>query len=412
MRILYLRTRFVFGLKAGGSVTHTSGVINAIADKNEIKVMSNDVLPGLRVPYEILKPKPLKWLPIAIREFLYNMRLVRHCSSNFNESAIYQRLSGYSIAGAKLSRRFKVPFILEYNSSSAWSLKNWSKLQSWKSLSGFVMNTFKYLIEIPLAKWVERYNLKNASVVVVVSEELRSQLEQKGVQRERIVFYPNGVDPEVYNPERDGTAVREKLGLNDSLVMGFIGSFGQWHGTDVLAEAIVEFYELYPQFIHKVRFVLIGDGLMMETVKQILKGLRNREDVILTGMIPQDEAVDYLAACNILLSPHKPNPDGTRFFGSPTKLFEYMALGKGIVASDLEQIGDILQDGINARLVEPGDPIALAKAIYKAALDPEAMKNMGLHARRDVLEKYSWERHVDQILKGLKKDHLTSKTRE
>ncbi|MCB9244833.1 MAG: glycosyltransferase family 4 protein [Flavobacteriales bacterium] len=412
MRILYLRTRFVFGLKAGGSVTHTSGVINAIADKNEIKVLSNDVLPGLRVPYEILKPKPLKWLPMAIREFLYNMRVVRHCSSNFNESAIYQRLSGYSIAGAKLSRRFKVPFIIEYNSSSAWSLKNWSKLQSWKSLSGFAMNTFKYLIEIPLAEWVERYNLKNASVVVVVSEELRSQLEQKGVQRERIVFYPNGVDPEVYNPERNGTAVREKLGLNDSLVMGFIGSFGQWHGTDILAEAIVEFYELYPQFIHKVRFVLIGDGLMMETVKQILKGLRNREDVILTGMIPQNEAVDYLAACNILLSPHKPNPDGTRFFGSPTKLFEYMALGKGIVASDLEQIGDILQDGINARLVEPGDPTALAKAIYEAALDPEAMKNMGLHARRDVLEKYSWERHVDQILKGLKKDHLTSSTRE
>lgn len=411
-RFLYLRTRFVFGLKAGGSVTHTSGVVNALAEKYEVEVISNDELPGVRVPFTVLKPKRVKWLPVAIEEFLYNRKIINTCRRNFNFDVIYQRLSGYSISGAKLASEFGVPFILEYNSSSAWSLKNWSKLNSWKSLSGFFLNTFKYLIEIPLAEWVERYNLRNATVVVVVSEELRAQLEQKGISKERIVFYPNGVDPNIYHPERSGLSVREKLGLNNVPVMGFIGSFGQWHGTDILAEAIVEFFNIYPQYKHKVRFLLIGDGLMMATVKQILSQLDNREDVLLTGMIAQEEAVDYLAACDILLSPHKPNPDGTPFFGSPTKLFEYMALGKGIVASNLEQIGDILQHGINAHMVTPGNPHALAEAIYQAVINPDEMRKMGIQARKDVLEKYTWERHVDGILSGLDRHQRISNTLE
>ena len=66
-----------------------------------------------------------------------------------------------------------------------------------------------------------------------------------------------------------------------------------------------------------------------------------------------------MAACDLLASPHVPNSDGTPFFGSPTKLFEYMAMGKGIIASDLDQIGEVLEHDHTAWMVKPGDAESL-----------------------------------------------------
>ena len=77
--------------------------------------------------------------------------------------------------------------------------------------------------------------------------------------------------------------------------------------------------------------------------------------VKLTGLLERDQALRMLAACDVCVSPHVPNPDGTPFFGSPTKLFEYMGLGKPIVASDLDQIGEVIDHERNGLLVPPGD---------------------------------------------------------
>jgi len=406
MKFLYFRTRFVFGLTAGGSVTHTSGVVNALAEKGNIRVYSNDDLPGVKPDYEIHRPRSPKFLPVAFREFLYSLSVIFKVKVDQGTNAIYQRLSGYSFCGAYLAKKSKVPFILEYNSSTAWGLRNWSKQNSWRSLSGFFLNLYKYLFEIPVADRLENYNIQNAAVIVVVSEELKRQLVERGVDPGKIAFYPNGVDPEVYKPGIDGSAIRQKLGISkDEVVYGFIGSFGQWHGVDVLADSIARYFKR-PDASKNCRFLLIGDGYTMPQVKEHLKDLDDPEKVILTGMIPQYEAVNYLSACNFLLSPHKPNPDGTKFFGSPTKLFEYMALGKGIIASELEQIGHILKHGETAFMVEPGDPESLADAFQWALSHPVEMDEFGVKAREKVLADYTWTSHVHEILSTLSAQNI------
>ena len=171
-----------------------------------------------------------------------------------------------------------------------------------------------------------------------------------------------------------------------------------WHGGEVLAQAIAHFAREYPEYRSKVRFLLIGDGQRLPAVKQIIAEGGLSTWVVLPGAIPQDEGPRYLAACNILVAPQIPNPDGSPFFGSPTKVFEYMAMGKGIVASDLDQIGEVLTHEQTAWLVRPGDVRDLMGGI-KTLLDDGALRRrLGKAARTHVVQNYTWLAHTRRIV--------------
>src|SRR5262249_57250554 len=135
-----------------------------------------------------------------------------------------------------------------------------------------------------------------------------------------------------------------------------IGTFGPWHGAEVLADAFGRLLAAHPEYRDRARLLLIGDGSRKGQVTEALGRHGATEAAVLTGLVPQAERPKYLAACDLLASPHVPNADGTPFFGSPTKLFEYMAMGRGIVASDLDQIGEVLRHDPTAWLGRPGSP--------------------------------------------------------
>ena len=204
--------------------------------------------------------------------------------------------------------------------------------------------------------------------------------------------------------------------------MTFVGTFGQWHGAEILAKAIRYLSENEANWLEEnnVHFMLVGDGLKMPDVKKELdNGIAHRY-VTLTGLVEQAKAPLYLAASDVLVSPHVPNEDGSRFFGSPTKLFEYMAMGKGIVASELEQIGDILSPGLKinaiiknnptigddmvAVLTTPGNVADLICGIRFLVEHPDVSGILGENARQKVLNHYTWQHHVDAILSGLNKN--------
>lgn len=100
-------------------------------------------------------------------------------------------------------------------------------------------------------------------------------------------------------------------------------------------------------------------------------------------------------------SPHVPIADGTRFFGSPTKLFGYMAMGRAIVASDLEQIGQILEHDRTAWLVPPGDVGALADGLRLLAGDAARSARLGAAAREVAVACHTWREHTRRIIEAL-----------
>jgi len=276
-----------------------------------------------------------------------------------------------------------------------------------------------------VAQRIEDVNLRHAHLIVVVSDVLRDELLGRGIDPQRILSYPNCVDPQVFSADRfqfaDTSALRTRLHIaEDAVVCTFVGTFGPWHGVDVLAQAIVQLARDQLQWLRdsKVHFVFVGDGQVMPRVRALLADVP-ADLFTFTGLVPQGDAPQYLAISDVLLSPHVPNSDGSRFFGSPTKLFEYMAMGRAIVASELEQIGEVLRGswhvgrqgaptGVNdlgasaALLTEPGSVDQLCEALIFLVAHADSRRVLGDSARRLALEKYTWQQQVRQILTVLK----------
>jgi glycosyltransferase involved in cell wall biosynthesis len=252
-----------------------------------------------------------------------------------------------------------------------------------------------------LSERIELLNLRSADMIVVVSQPMKDELVNRGIDAEKILVNPNGVDPDRYSPNVDGSGVRHQYHLNGKIVTGFIGTFGKWHGAEILVEAFGKLLQTYPEYQKRVILFMIGDGLTMPLVRRNVDKSSIKENYVLTGLVPQEEGPKYLAACDILVASHKPNPDGTPFFGSPTKLFEYMAMGKGIVASDLDQIGEILKHDHTGWLVKPGDVQSLMEGLKILIDDKVRRERLGQAARNEVVAKYTWREHTRKIIEKL-----------
>jgi glycosyltransferase involved in cell wall biosynthesis len=200
----------------------------------------------------------------------------------------------------------------------------------------------------------------------------------------------------VFRPGIGGSAKRRDLGIKDTdLVAGFVGTFGPWHGVVELAMAIKEIPASVP-----LRFLFVGSGSLHGEVERLLQAERESGRVIFTGSVEHGEVAVLLDACDILVAPHVPLADGSDFFGSPTKIFEYMAMEKGIVASRLGQIGEVLSDNETALLVTPGNVNELAAALIQMTESASLRARLGANARRAAVHEHTWTHNAERILQA------------
>jgi glycosyltransferase involved in cell wall biosynthesis len=390
-RPVYLRTDLIFGLRAGGSLGHISGVLNHLDSFTGPPLfLTTDIIPTVRYDIEtrILSPPVRFWDFRELPIFYFNEVACSQCEKYLGEikvAFIYQRYSLNNYSGLNLARRRSVPFVVEYNGSEIWVSRHWGRPLKHEKLS----------------ERIEWLNLKAADLVVVVSQPLKDELVMRGIDVDQILVNPNGVDPDRYSPEIDGSHIRAQYHLHGKTVIGFIGTFGKWHGAELLAESFGLLLRNFPIYRDQTKLLMIGDGITMPLVKEKLERLGVKDSCVLTGLIPQEEGPEYLAACDVLVASHQPNPDGTPFFGSPTKLFEYMAMGRGIVASDLDQIGEVLMHGQTGWMVNPGDAQSLMFGLKRLIDDPYLRVRLGKAARREVVAKFTWKEHTRRIIQKL-----------
>jgi glycosyltransferase involved in cell wall biosynthesis len=376
---------------AGGAISHIRGFLHGLKSAGvTCRVFTGTALAQNTFENEVIAAAIRPYFFWGAVMLSYNLVFARGVGKRLGSSRpgfFYQRHCAFSIAGALLSRRLRVPLILEYNGSEEWMAHHWDPN--------------------PLHDWIrlcEEVTLRSAARIVVVSSVLRDDLINRGIQPDRIRVNPNAVDADYFYPGRGCEAARRELGIRpDEVLVGFVGSFSLWHGIEVLQRAIARL--LSSSQPCRFRFLLMGDGLLQAEMRSALAAYENTGEVIFTGSIPREKVADYLDASDILVSPHIPMPDGSKFFGSPTKLFEYMAMGKGIVASRLDQLAEVLEHNQTALLVTPGDAGELADAIQQLALNPEKRAALGAAARRAAVERHGWTTNVANALS----DHLEQK---
>ena len=386
-RVSYLRSDFwLKECTPNGAVAHTEGIVDALSMLGyQVDVVSPYPMPFLKTYNTKQICIPDGWLTgiSELEEMEYNDQFLSFLKRTLpNPDLVYQRYGRNIYAGLAYARSCGVPFILEYNGSEVWMSRNWGHPLRYERLSGDI----------------ESFVLRNADLVVGNAEAFRQELEGKGVRAERILILPNGVNPDRFSPTIDGSLVRERYEVKESdVLVSFVGSFGPWHGAEVLAHSIKKVVSRNTN----VKFMFVGEGERLTKVKEIISSNEVEEYSIFTGFVGRDQVSSFLAASDILVSPQVPNPDGTPFFGSPTKLFEYMAMGKTVIASRLDQLAVILEDSKDAVLFDPGNADSLADAILSLVDNKELRMSLGRTAREKVLNEFSWNSHVQSIMTSM-----------
>jgi glycosyltransferase involved in cell wall biosynthesis len=117
--------------------------------------------------------------------------------------------------------------------------------------------------------------------------------------------------------------------------------------------------------------------------------------VELTGLVPPAEVAGRLAPASVLVLPNSASAISNRYT-SPLKLFEYLAMGRPIVASDLPAFREILTDGDTALLVPPDDPRALAQALSRLSADPPLAASLASRARA-LAPSFTWAARAERL---------------
>lgn len=166
----------------------------------------------------------------------------------------------------------------------------------------------------------------------------------------------------------------------------YTGNFYDWKGIDVLISAM--------QYLPDERLLIIGGGKRLSELKAIVKekGFKN---ISFAGEVPHRLVPSYLARAKAAVLPNIDR--GPSAFSSPLKLFEYMALGIPVVASDLRVFGEVLIHKNNSILVKPDNAKALASGIGFLMKNPSVAELISKQAKKDVME-FTYEKRADRIL--------------
>lgn len=236
---------------------------------------------------------------------------------------------------------------------------------------------------------VERLIVRNAAKIILLSKSLFSLIRKLGVGEDNVVTIPSAVDHKHFDPERPeiegkASSLRKTLGLENRIVIGYVGRLVPAKGLTYLISAVERLQSEYS----KIALLIVGDGPLRKELESMTEHFD--VDVVFAGW--QSDIAPYYAVMDIFVLP-------SLFEGLPNVLLEAMAMGKAVVATDVGGNSDLVFDGDNGFLVSVRDSEQIASALRKLISDDGLRRRMGVRSRQIVTESFVWSKTVRMVEK-------------
>lgn len=233
----------------------------------------------------------------------------------------------------------------------------------------------------------ERLTLALSDRIVCVADALAQDLiGRSGRDPGKIRVIRNGVDLEAFDPKIvDGSTVRREFGLEkDTPLIGIVGRMTPQKGYRDLLTALVQIRVAVPT----VKALIVGDGPLRAELVEHARRHRLDDCCIFTGM--REDIPNIMGALDVLALPSLSE-------GLPFILLEAMAMGKSVVATRVNGISEVVEDGVTALLVPPRAPDMLARAVIALLVNKELGRRLGAAARQHVERHFSLTLMIQQI---------------
>ena len=307
-----------------------------------------------------------------ILELIYGVRVYFKLLAAYKKHQpdfLYERYNLFLPAGTWLKKKTGIPYFVEVNAPLSEERATYSGLSLKR-----------------VARYFERMTFQNADKLFPVSNALADIISTMGAPRANISVFHNGINPNEYETA-DGSAIRSRFGLENKIVLGFVGFIREWHRLDRIIE-ILKHHGTNPD----LHLLVVGGGPAIEDCLELAAKLGVSHRVHFVGFKGRAAIPDHLAAMDIALQP------AVTDYASPLKIFEYLIAGIATIGPNQPNICEILTDRETGLLFDPQNFEEAEKAIIELSQDKDLRKRIG-QAGQQLIEsrKYTWTNNAEEI---------------
>jgi glycosyltransferase involved in cell wall biosynthesis len=236
-----------------------------------------------------------------------------------------------------------------------------------------------------VAKASELKAYRDCDVLLCVSNALKQIITGQGIDSDKIIVVPNGVDTQKFSP-----SAHQARRIFPGLTIGFVGRLNHWQGIPRLFRAM----QMLRTEGKDINAVIVGDGAKRDEWMSLSEELGLHGCVHFSGQVSGDDVPAHIAGFDIGFSGQLAMKNGTMYH-SPLKIYEYMAMAKPVLASAYDDARSVVRPGETGFLFESDEELVMA--LRRVCQSARQIAFMGEQARKEIIRNHSWEARVKTL---------------